>query len=90
MRRTAEQASTVCGWKQYNLGIIYKPVKASEGDAPWIKSKTPIVNNCTEPEPVYEPFIMRNNRLHSGCIFWQPANSEGVIQPSAEWGRLWL
>ena len=47
-----------------------------------------------DPLPVCDPFIIRNNRLHSGCIFWQPAdfsaNSEGVIQPREEWGRLWL
>ena len=47
-----------------------------------------------DPLPVCVPFIVRNNRLHVGCIFWQPAdfstNSEGVIQPSEEWGRLWL
>ena len=47
-----------------------------------------------DPLPVCNPFIIRNNWLHSGCIFWQPAdfsaNSEGVIQPSAEWVRLRL
>lgn len=47
-----------------------------------------------DPDPVCDPFIIMNNRLHSGCIFWQPADfsahSEGVIQPSAKWGRLWL
>lgn len=40
------------------------------------------------------PVIIRNNRLQSGCIFWQPAdfwaNSDGVNQPGAEWGRHWL
>ncbi|HED2547844.1 TPA: VENN motif pre-toxin domain-containing protein [Raoultella planticola] len=47
-----------------------------------------------DPDPEYAPVIIRNNRLHVGCIFRQPAdfsaNSDGVIQPSAEWGRLWL
>lgn len=44
----------------------------------------------TDPLPVFDPFIISNIRLQSGCIFWQPAdfsaNSDGVIQPSAKWG----
>lgn len=51
-------------------------------------------NRLHDPDPEYDPAVIRNNRLQSGCIFWQPAdfsaNSDGVIQPSAEWGRLWL
>ena len=47
-----------------------------------------------DPDPEYAPVIIRNNRLHIGCVFWQPAdfsaNSDGVIQPCAEWGRFWL
>lgn len=47
-----------------------------------------------DPNPEYDPVIIRNNRPHVGGVFWQPAdfsaNSDGVIQPSAEWGRLWL
>ncbi len=42
--------------------------------------------------PEYDPAIVRNNRFHVGRIFWQPAdflaNSDGVIQSSAKWGRL--
>lgn len=34
-------------------------------------------------DPEYAPVIIRNNRLQSGCIFWQladfSANSDGVI-----------
>lgn len=41
-----------------------------------------------DPDPEYAPVIIRNNRLHVGCMFWQPAdfsaNSDGVIQPCAE------
>ncbi|AVZ83586.1 hypothetical protein DBV23_16105 [Edwardsiella ictaluri] len=36
------------------------------------------------PDPADDPIIIKNNRLHSGYIFWQPvdfsANSESVIQ----------
>lgn len=47
-----------------------------------------------DPDPEYDSVIIRKKWLHVGCVFWQPAdfsaNSEGVIQPSAEWGRLWF
>lgn len=47
-----------------------------------------------DPDPEYVPGIIRNNRLQVGCLFWQPtdfsANSDWVIQPSTEWGRLLL
>lgn len=50
--------------------------------------------SSSDPDPEYDLSIIRNNRLQVGCLFWQPAeflaNSDGVIQPSAVWGRLWL
>ena len=53
-----------------------------------------LVMSVCDPAPGYDPVVIRNNRLQSGCIFWQPAdfsaNSDGVIRPGAEWGRLWL
>jgi hypothetical protein len=42
------------------------------------------------PDPEYDPVIIRNNRLHVGCVFWQPADFSANSDPSAEWGRLWL
>ena len=61
---------------------------------PDVKSRPISGVENTDPDPEYAPVIIRNNRLHVGCIFRQPAdfsaNSDGVIQPSAEWGRLWL
>ncbi len=47
-----------------------------------------------DPDLEYDPVVIRNNRLHVGCIFCQPAdfsaNLDSVIQPGAEWGRLSL
>jgi hypothetical protein len=31
-----------------------------------------INHNASDSLPVCDPAIIRNNRLHSGCIFWQP------------------
>lgn len=54
----------------------------------WPKIKNGETFNDVDPDPEYAPVIIRNNRLHVGCMFWQPAdfsaNSDGVIQPSAE------
>lgn len=62
--------------------------------APLLQTMRLQLARLLDPDPEYAPVIIRNNRLHVGCIFRQPAdfsaNSDGVIQPSAEWGRLWL
>lgn len=67
--------------------IFYLRNKAFDYIWPKIKNGETF-NDDVDPDPEYAPVIIRNNRLHVGCMFWQPAdfsaNSDGVIQPSAE------
>ncbi|WP_423775566.1 IS1096 element passenger TnpR family protein [Cedecea davisae] len=53
------------------------------GDPFWI-AIADFAFDTGDPDPEYAPVIIRNNRLHVGCMFWQPAdfsaNSDGVIQ----------
>lgn len=55
---------------------------------PRIRYNLQFVMSVGGPDPEYAPGIIRNNRPHVGCIFWQPAdfsaNTDGVIQSSAE------
>ncbi|MGQ6363736.1 hypothetical protein ACUN6D_27010, partial [Serratia sp. IR-2025] len=58
-------------------------LKTNQDYAPFCAPSINFVKRWNDPDPEYAPVIIRNNRLHVGCMFWQPAdfsaNSDGVI-----------